>query len=281
MLTYLWRHGRLPELRHPKLFTELVQHRKLYDRDARMPLLADKVLAKDFAATRLSSDWIIPTLYHGDVLPERPAWPAPFVIKSRHGCNQSAFVRDESVDWDLLQRRAARWMRRDYGRWLDEWLYRCIPHGILVEPFVGGGTTLPIDWKFFVFGGRVRYVQIHLDRETDHRWIVMDRDWKRVSSPSRDIDPQPPETLGRMIDAAEKLGRDMDFVRVDLYEVAGQPLFGELTFYPGSGLDRFDPPSLDGAMGREWLRAAFIQSISIDSNESGICAPVQPEPLFV
>ena len=39
------------------------------------------------------------------------------------------------------------------------------------------------------------------------------------------------------------------------YEVAGQPLFGELTFYPGSGLLRVDPPALDRLMGDHWRRA--------------------------
>lgn len=58
-----------------------------------------------------------------------------------------------------------------------------------------------------------------------------------------------------MIVAAEALARDFDFVRVDFYEVEGQPLFGKMTFYPGSGLDRFNPVSLDQVMGDHWLRA--------------------------
>ena len=51
------------------------------------------------------------------------------------------------------------------------------------------------------------------------------------------------------------MGRGFDFVRVDLYEPAGTPLFGEMSFYPGSGLDRFDPPELDTLMGSLWLAA--------------------------
>lgn len=266
-LTYLWRHGRLPDLIRPQMFTELVQDRKLNDRDARMHLLADKLRVKDFVAASIGSDWVTRTLWHGEALPPAPAWPVPFVVKSRHGCNQIAFVRDGSANWDDIRRRATRWMNQEYGRWLDEWLYRHIPRGIIVEPFVGEDSVLPVDWKFYVFGGRVRFVQVHLDRESNHRWIVMDRDWKRVSAPSRDSDPRPPETLDRMIAAAEKLGHDMDFVRVDLYEVGSRPLFGEMTFYPGSGLDRFDPVSLDRSMGIEWLRAKTVaEGISIPAS---------------
>ena len=219
-----------------------------------MPLLADKVRVKEFVEKRIGPEWLIPTLWHGDVLPLQPSWPAPFVVKSRHGCNQVAFVRTGREDWPEIRRRAARWMTKDYGGWLDEWLYSDITRGIMIEPFIGSEGELPVDWKFYVFGGRACFIQVHLGREDDHRWIVMDRDWQRVSASSEDADPARPLNFETMIMAAEKLGRDFDFVRVDLYEVAGQPLFGEMTFYPGSGLDRFDPVSLDATMGHEWLR---------------------------
>ena len=252
-LTYRWRHGRWPDLANPTTFTELIQLRKLHDRDTRMPVLADKVRAKIFAAERLGPDWIIPTLWHGAALPAAPEWPVPFVVKSRHGCNQRAFIRTGREDWPAIRRRAARWMATSYGGWLDEWAYSQIPRGILVEPFVGEHGTLPIDWKIYVFGGRACFVQVHLERETHHRWIVMDRHWRRASAPTRDPDPAPPPSLPRMLAAAETLGQGFDFVRVDFYEIAGQPLFGEMTFYPGSGLDPFDPVALDGVMGQAWL----------------------------
>ena len=45
---------------------------------------------------------------------------------------------------------------------------------------------------------------------------------------------KPPQHLDRMIEAAESIGREFDFVRVDLYDLPDHPRFGELTFYPGS-----------------------------------------------
>ena len=55
-----------------------------------------------------------------------------------------------------------------------------------------------------------------------------------------------------MIAAAERLGEGQDFVRVDFYEVDGRALFGEFCLFPGSGLDPFDPPSLDDWLGSQW-----------------------------
>lgn len=259
MLTYLWRHHRLPRLEAPILFTELVQHRKLTDRDPRLPLLSDKVTVKPWVAERLGTDWVIPTLWQGLDLPEEPAWPAPFVLKSSHGCNQRAFIRSGDTDWQEVRRRARYWTKNTYGRWLDEWAYRDLTPGLLVEPFVGQDDTLPIDYKFYVFAGRVEFVQVHLEREHAHRWMQFDRNWRRVSAATADSDPARPPRLARMIEAAETLGRDFDFVRVDLYAVGERLLFGEMTFYPGSGLDPFSPNSLDARIGRCWLDAIELR----------------------
>jgi hypothetical protein len=55
-----------------------------------------------------------------------------------------------------------------------------------------------------------------------------------------------------MLAAAERLASGHDFLRVDFFEVNGQPLFGEFCLYPGSGLDPFDPPQLDDWLGAQW-----------------------------
>ena len=254
-LTYLARHGRLPNLASPKTFTELVQVRKLKDRNPVFPILADKVAVKSIVSESLGSEWVTPTLWSGDELPERPLWPAPFVIKSRHGCNQFAIMQSDNEDWSKIRKTADAWASKTYGYWLDEWLYKDIPHGILVEPFIGRGKSLPIDYKFYVFNGEAVFIQVHLGRGGDHRWILLDRDWCRVSADTNDDDPKPPQSLNAMLAAAETLGSGMDFVRVDLYEPNGSPVFGEMTFYPGSGLDPFNPVGLDKVIGAEWLKA--------------------------
>lgn len=253
-LTYWWRHRRLARLTAPRLFTEWVQHRKLNDRDPRLPLLADKVRAKDWVGEILGSRAITPTLWRGKRLPPKAAWPFPYVVKARHGCGQMMVVRN-AADHDEALRQSRLWVRRTYGAWLDEWLYGEIERGLLVEPFIGDGNELPIDYKVFVFGGEARFVQVHLGRGKDHRWIVFDRDWKRVSSPSDDPDPARPEGLGGLLSAAERIADGFCFVRADFYMIDGSARFGELTFYPGSGLERIEPPRLDLLMGMLWTAA--------------------------
>ena len=45
-----------------------------------------------------------------------------------------------------------------------------------------------------------------------------------------------PENFDNMISIAEKLSNGFKFLRVDLYNVNGKIYFGELTFYPASGM---------------------------------------------
>ncbi len=261
-LTYFWRHDRWPCFDHPQTFTELVQRRKLKDRDARLPVLSDKVRVKRHVAQTLGDEWVIPTYWSGETLPMQAEWPSPYVVKSRHGCDQNIFVHSPDVDFAGVRKAAHRWLRSGYGYWLDEWLYSQVPAGILVEPFIGRAQRLPLDYKIYVFGGRAEFIQVHLDRGGRHRWIIFDRDWRRVSAQTSDADPIPPRSLTVMLDAAEALGRDFDFVRVDLYDVDTGPKFGEMTFYPGSGLDPFRPVALDGQMGALWRQAQSSMPVS-------------------
>jgi len=55
-----------------------------------------------------------------------------------------------------------------------------------------------------------------------------------------------------MINLAEKIGAPFDFVRVDLYSPPQGILFGEATFYPGSGLQPFIPEDWDNEFGEPW-----------------------------
>ena len=260
-LSYLWRHRRAPRLANPRRFTELVQRRKMVCRDPLFPLLSDKIAVKPWVADRIGNAMVTPTLWQDDALPATPPAPLPFVVKARHGCRQNAFVTtDDPADWERLRRRTARWMRRGYGRWTDEWGYRGITRGLLIEPYLGGANgALPVDYKLYVFDGRARFVQVHSGRQAagaGSRWRLFDTDWRPMSTAAKADDSHArPVSFARMVDLAETLGAGFDFVRVDCYDIAGEARFGEMSFYPGAGFDRFDPDALDLELGRLWLAA--------------------------
>lgn len=257
-LTYLARFGRLPNLARPRLFTEWVQWRKLHDRSGHHPALMDKIAAKAMAAAVLGPEWVIPTLWSGRLLPMKPPVRERAMLKARHGCNQNAVLEYPlpGPEWESLRKQTRAWCAAPYGQALDEWAYRPTPRGLLIEPFVSDTGALPIDYKIYVFGGRATHVQVHLGRDTRHRWLLHDRDFRPLTATSETV--APPGSLAAMLAGAEALAASEDFMRVDFYEIGGKPLFGEFCLYPGSGLDRFGSPGLDREMGRLWSQARRV-----------------------
>src|SRR5260221_1157234 len=256
---YRWIFGCWPNLLRPESFNEMVQARKAGSRDPRLPILADKHRVKDYVLEKLGADWIIPTLWAGETLPLPDArdWPKPFVIKANNGCNRNIFVRsDIDCDWAGIESRCAAWLTSIYGADHGEWLYSQIVPMIIVEPFISSDNELPLDYKFWTFHGRVEFIHVVTGREHDEKQAFFDRHWTRVAGnqgftlETRDLPP--PSSLEAMIDAAERLAADIDFVRVDLYEIDGRPLFGEMTFYPGSGLNPINPPEFDRQLVDLW-----------------------------
>lgn len=253
-LFYAAMHRRWPKLDSPTLFTEWVQWRKLYDDNADLARLTDKLHSKAVVIARCGKDACIPTLWSGTLLPAEPPAPLPLMVKANHGSGQFRVVRSLS-QWHGARRAAPGWLRRPYGRWLGERQYGAARRMILVEPFIGGDDgALPEDYKVYVFGGRAVAIQHHVDRGTKrHRWTQFDRSWRRIGGATSTASR--PVALEGMCDLAESASGGADFLRVDLYEVNGRAIFGEFCLFPGSGLDPFDPVDLDLFFGRMWTAA--------------------------
>ena len=258
---YLRRTGRLLDLKDPKTFTEKVQLAKLNWRSPRMVALADKVESKKVVEALLGSEWVTPTLYAGTALPplaERN-WPIPYVVKCNNRSGGNHFVREPNPDWPVVEQSVNDLLARRYGHRLGEWVYSQIAPQVLVEPIIGG-ADVPADYKLYMFGGKFAFTSMNWNRF--HADGVMratfDRDWKRlpfVMNEYGDYDgddvPLRPACYDEMIAGAEMLARGFPFARVDLYNIDGRPRFGEVTFYPQSGLFRM-PLQYDLEVGAMW-----------------------------
>lgn len=255
-LDYFRVFGTFPNLANPQSFSEKIQHLKLVDRDPRMPDLVDKVKVKDFVGERLGRDWLIPTLWHGehvtpDILREVPK---PSVVKSNHSSAQIIFLNRET-DVDAAAREANAWLTYDHHVIHREWAYGQVQREVLIEPFVGGAKA-PDDYKFWVFDGAVRFIQVDQGRFNAHTRQFYTPGWKRLdvamNYPAAPANVSAPAHLGEMLEAATALADGFRFVRVDLYDTATRPLFGEMTFAPEAGLCRFEPRDFDRRLGQSW-----------------------------
>ena len=257
--TYFAAHGRYPNIRNPRLFTEKIQYRKLFDNDERFSICADKVAVKDYVYQRLGGEILIPTLYSGQLLPpvEQRTWPLPFVIKANHGSGFNIFVREEvDLDWPAIEAKVDLFLSIDFGIQHNERHYSKIARQVLVEPFLSDNGELPLDYKVFVFDGTPQYIQVDTDREHAHKRTFFDVNWNRQTFQfaypldARKINR--PSSLDTMLAAATVLGHNFDFVRVDFYEIGSRPYFGEMTFMPEAGFGRFKPLEIDALLGELW-----------------------------
>jgi hypothetical protein len=248
-------HGRGPSVRSPRTFTEKVNWRVVHDRRPLIGRLGDKLAMKSYAARVCPAVRVPQVLWSGTDVAELPGagLPARWVLKPNHG-TMRVHLGTGRPDVPALQRITAGWLEEPLYRTRGEWVYSQARRLLFAEEFLGDDGAVPADHKFFVFGGRVRLVQVDTGRFGAHRRRLYTPDWTPIDV-DEDVAPGPvtvpPASLAEMTKVAEALGAAFDFIRVDLYDVDGEVWFGELTPYPGGGLDRFDP-DLDRLLGALW-----------------------------
>jgi hypothetical protein len=203
--------------------------------------------------------------------------PREFVVKASHGCGGCVIVADHapsqntlpkppagwshslvtpgSLDWTLLRGLCGEWLGLSYNPHL-EWAYINVPPRIVAEELLVANGSIPMDYKFFVFNGRVRIVQVDFDRFGNHARTLYSPEWERLpfkfSYAATGPDVERPGALRDMISIAETLGQETDFVRVDLYALGDRIVFGEMTNYPCAGKGLFEPASFDYELGSWW-----------------------------
>ncbi len=201
--------------------------------------------------------WESPEQVDWDALPER------FAIKCNHGCGYNLLCSDKAA-WDIHAAREQLrcWLDEEYWLHYAELQYRNIPHRILAERYLGDGTQAPTDYKIYCFHGEPLYILVCLEREKgkpkfyffDYAWNFCPITRDGQAAPAGFTLPRP-DRLEDMLEHAQRLAAPFPFVRVDMYDINNQLVFGELTFTPSGGLDTARLPETDRMFG-ELLRLA-------------------------
>ena len=139
-----------------------------------------------------------------------------------------------------------------YYRFL-EWGYKNIPPRIIIEEYIDDNNIS--DYKFFCYNGNVKNMFIVQDRYKNDGMKVtfFDKNFSRLpfkrKYPNNENKIKKPNNWDEMIIISEILSKPFPFVRVDLYEYNKKVLFGEMTFYPGNGTEKFYPVEWDYILG--------------------------------
>jgi hypothetical protein len=254
--------GYRPNFKNPRSFEEKLCARMLFDRDPRWTVLSDKWLVRDYVASKLGVECLIPLLWQGDNPEEIPfdELPSMFVIKTNHGCGYNIIVKDKTkLNQRKTRQQLKKWLGENFcqSRYLGtEWAYKNIKPTIIVESFIEENGNVPLDYKFFCFSGRVEFLQMNFDRFGNSFEKTFDREfnpldlWQGTKQyPGKVVRPG---NYGDMVRMAESLAQNLDFIRVDQYNVGGRIYIGELTCYPGGGRIKWIPRKYDFLLGEKW-----------------------------
>ena len=262
-LYYKYSMGKKLNLKNPKTFTEKLQWLKLYDHNPLYTTLVDKYAVKPWIAERIGKQYVIPTLGVWDKFDdiEFDKLPEQFVLKTTHGGGSIGVVicKDKSsFNLEEAKIKLERSMKISGYEKHREWPYKNVSRRIIAEEYLEPQpemNDLP-DYKFFCFNGQPKYCQVISGRNTKKSIDFFDNEWKHQpfrepkKYPNADIEPTKPKCLEKMWQLAALLAEGKAFSRIDFYEVKGQILFGEITFFPTSGLGVFEPEEYDAILGR-------------------------------
>lgn len=258
-------HGYPLDIVNPRSLNEKLQWLKLKDKRQMLVQHADKLAVREYIKSQFGEEYLIPLLgvfnSFNDIqtvnLPEEP-----FIIKTTHDSRNFHIIKDKLQTNLNLVRADMHWaMRRNYY-WIDrEWQYGAIEPKIIVEKLLQDNGKIPNDYKFNCFNGKVEFIYVSIDRDGINKRNIYSRNWvpllftwsKKYKNHKelRGPEIEPPFNFDKMIEIAEKVAKNYDYVRVDLYNIDGRIYFGEITHCHGGGFDQIQPREWDFRLGEK------------------------------
>lgn len=248
-------------LKQPRSFSEKLLWLSLntYRNNPLILRLSDKYLVRNYIKEKVGEE-ILNELYAVWEYPDEiklKNLPESFVLKVSQGCTTNLLCTNKA---DLNQKHLDLILKK----WATgQYLYdktmadvggttvKDIKKYYICEKYLHQeGQKIPIDYKFYCFNGIPKAILVIGDRFGDKTGVFMTPEWEFLSelkggyqSPKEPF--ARPESLNRMIEVSKKLSEEFPFVRVDLYDIAGKTIFGELTFFP-SGCVKMQETDING-----------------------------------
>lgn len=260
-ICYRMKIGKKLNIIEPSTFNEKMQWLKLYNRNPLYTTLVDKYKVREYVKDKTGEEYLIPMVggpweRFEDI--DFSALPEKFVLKCNHDSGSVIICKNkEKFNYENARKKLNRSLKHNFYYLGREWPYKNVKPLIVAEEYmqdIESGDLL--DYKFLCFNGKVEYLFTCSERFSDDGLKVtfFDKNWNELPFerryPKSNIEIDKPKNLDKMIKIAEKLSEDIPFVRVDLYENKNKVLFGEFTFFPGSGFEKFEPSSWDYNLGK-------------------------------
>lgn len=178
MMKFRKNFGRWPNLRNPQTFNEKLNWLKLHDRNPIYTRMVDKFEAKEYVASIIGKEYIIPTLgvwssaddIDFDSLPDK------FVLKATHDSGRVIICKDKSkLDREMAVREMRESLRRNFYAVTREWPYKHVKPRIIAEQLLEVSPDEELaDYKVHNFNGVPKVILVCRDRfsDTDRKSVV-------------------------------------------------------------------------------------------------------------
>lgn len=279
-MIYKAKMGKELNLDHPQTFNEKLNWLKIHDHNPLYTKLVDKYEVKKIVGDMIGNEHIIPTLGVWDSFDEIDfnSLPDQFVLKCTHDSGGLVICRDKSqLDLKAARKKINYFMKRRYFSQNREWPYKNVKHRIIAEQYMEDSSSEQLyDYKFFCFGGTVKCMKVDFDRFKEHHANYFDKNGQLlgfgeiICPPKFDQEIELPGNFTQMIDYAEQLTAGRPFLRADFYDVNGQVYFGELTFYPASGMGPFTSEEWDYKLG-DWIHLPDVGGVLFLTEDLLVC----------
>lgn len=261
-LSYRLKLGKQLNLYNPKTFNEKLQWLKINNRKAEYTNMVDKIEAKKYVASIIGYDHIIPTIAEYDQI-EDIDWnglPNQFVMKCTHDSGGIIICKDKAqFNVKNAIKKLKKGLNKSYYYQNREWPYKNVKPRIICEEYKVDESGYELkDYKLFCFNGVVKCLKVDFNRAVDHHANYYDQNWNILKFGESKFPPdytrkiEKPTTLEKMIFFAEQLSQGIPFVRIDFYSIKDKVFFGEITFFPASGMGKFTSDKWDEKLG-SWI----------------------------
>lgn len=250
------------DIHNPLTFNEKLQWLKLYDHRPEYTMMVDKFEVKKYVSSIIGENYIIPTLGVWNTFDEIDfeKLPNQFVLKCTHDSGGVAICRDKSnFDFLAARKKINHSLKTNFYLVSREWPYKNVKPRIIAEQYLENDNEMELkDYKFMCFDSKVKCEFVCSNRHSTSGLEVTfyDTEWKRLPFerhyPQAKNEIAKPINFDEMKNLAELLSKNIPFVRIDFYEVKGKTYFGEITFFPGAGMEEFRPSEWDKTLG-DWI----------------------------
>jgi hypothetical protein len=182
-IQYFHKFHHFANLKSPSTFNEKIIWRKLYGADTTKTSYVDKLEVRQIVESTIGAAYLVPMI--GSLTDARDIeWeslPNQFVIKATHGSGWVFLCSDKSkVDRESVTRLCAGWLTTNFFRYSRELVYKSIhPRLIIEENLDPESDDGVMDYKFFCFSGKARFIQVDAHRFADHSRNLYDLEWNQ------------------------------------------------------------------------------------------------------